>query len=180
MVTACGDVVGLTTSGVAGLSLFFEISDVQRELGHVSSEQTTPVEIDTSTPEGTVRAFYTFIKTGDLEGGYNLLSEKRRTVDFEQWKQGYANTLQVDLISAKPDETDKRKVGVKIMSKDLVDGEMVKKYFDGWWMTEHTVSDADRQTDWESDRILLAESNIKEVPTPGWLWFYEEMLDKLK
>lgn len=101
-------------------------------------------------------------------------------MDFEQWKQGYANTLQVDLISAKPDETDKRKVWVKIMSKDLVDGEMVKKYFDGWWMTEHTVSEADRDADWESDRILLTESNIKEIPTPSWLWFYEKMLDKLK
>lgn len=180
LVTACGDVVGLTTSGVAGLSLFFEITDVKKQLIDISAEEVTPIEIDLSAPEGAVRAFYTFIKTGDLKNAYNLLSDGRKSMDFEEWRQGYANTLQVDLISAKPDETDEPKVWVKIMSKDLVDGEIVKKYFDGWWLTEHTVAEADRDSNWESDRILLAESNIKEVSSPSWLWFYQEVLDKLK
>jgi hypothetical protein len=155
LVTSCGQVIGVNTAGVAGLSMFLDIASVQSAFGKLSSEEIAKIEIDTGTPEGVVKTFYAYIKARDLKKAYEL--EGIDKLPYEQWIKGYENTLHVDLISSKVDEEDENKIHIKIISRDWVDNELIHRYFEG----ERIVKD-----------LKLESSNIKEIQEPGWDWFY--------
>lgn len=179
LVTACGTVIGINTAGLAGLSLFIDIGDFNRLRAEMSQEDTAGTEIDISTPEGIVRSFYAYIKARDLERAFGLIAPERvADTDFEHWKQGYANTLQVDLVTAKPDKNPET-IKVKLVSKDWVDGELVTKFFEGTWKVRHENQAETGFDEWESDRLLLSESNIKEIGFPDWNWFFGEIDKRL-
>lgn len=161
LVDACGRVVGINTSGVAGLSMFLDIQDIQNKYNLLTEEEVSKIEIDTTTPKGAVEAFYTYIKARNLKKAYELLSDERKTTieSFEKWQEGYANTLHVNLISVEENKKNEDMVVIKIESQDWVDGEMVYKYFEGTWEV--------------TENLKLNESDIKEIENPDWLWFYE-------
>ncbi len=175
LTTACGTVIGINMAGLAGLSLFIDIGDFDVLWPGMTQKDTAVTEIDISTPENVVRSFYAYIKARDLESAYNLIAPERvADTDFEHWEQGYANTLQVDLITAKPDK-DSETVKVKLVSKDWVNGELETKYFEGTWHVRHENKPGAGTDDWESDRLLLSESDIRQIDIPGWEWFFGEI-----
>lgn len=159
LVNSCGQVIGVNTAGLAGLSVFLEMINVQNAFALLSIDEVTKIEIDTSTPEGVVKAFYAYIKARDLRKAYDLVTEeKMKGESYEEWIKGYANTLHVDLILTKVDEENENKIFVKIISSDWVDGELIYRYFEGWWEV--------------NDDLKLWKSIIEEIQDPDWDWFY--------
>lgn len=159
LVNSCGQVIGINTAGLAGLSVFLDILSVQNAFSTLSTDEITKIEIDTSTPEGVVKAFYTYIKARDLRKAYDLVTEeKMKGESYEEWIKGYENTLHVDLLMSKIDEENENKIFVKIISSDWVDDELIYRYFEGWWEV--------------NDDLKLWKSIIEEIQDPGWDWFY--------
>ena len=159
LVDSCGQVLGINTLGIGGISMFLDIEDVQRGYYDLSSEDITQEEIDTTTPGGVVSTFYIYIKARNLEKAFELLATDRKSsiTSFDEWVKGYAQTLQVNLINIRVDETDNKKIFIKLESQDWVDGEMIYKYFEGYWV----VVD-------EAGSFKLNESNIHEAENPSW------------
>lgn len=159
----CGKVVGVNTVGLAGLSLFLDIVDVAQTWPEFTDEEIAKIEIDTSTSEGAVKAFYTYIKARKLKEAYNLVSESKLNGEsFIEWQEGYSNTLQVDLLSMKP-EDEEDTFFVKLSSSDWVDGELIRRYFEGTWQVKEI-----------DGKLKLHKSAIEEVEGPGWEWFWDE------
>lgn len=158
LVNACGQVVGVNTQGVAGLSMFIDIASVQNSMGDFSQDEVAKIKVDTTTPEGVVNAFYTYIGARDLKKAYDLVDPMRQTQPFDSWTQGYSKTLQVSLISAIPDKTNKNKIMIKLSSLDWVDGTTQIKYFEGYWIV--------------GENLKLKESQINTVKDPDFEWFY--------
>ena len=159
---ACGQVIGVNTEGVAGLSFFIDIASIQQSLGSLTSKDIAKLTIDVSTPQGVVEAFYAYISARDLKKAYELVSIKRRDGQtFEQWQEGYSQTMYVNLIESTPNPKDKNSVHIKLSSADWVDGDLAVRYFEGDW----------RVTD-ENGKLKLSESHIQEVKDPGYRWFY--------
>ncbi len=169
LVDSCGKVVGINTMGIGGISMFLNLSDVIGTIDDLSSEQITQIKIDTSSPEGVVKAFYTYVKARNLRKAFDLISSARRSSvsSFEEWTNGYANTLQVNLITTEIDKDDKNKVKIKIESQDWIDGDMVYKYFEGTWEVIE-----------ENGEYQLNDSVIKQVIEPNLWWFYPKDEDK--
>jgi len=163
LVDSCGKVVGVNTLGVGGLSLFLNIEDVIGASTEASSEPVAKIEVDTSTPEGAVKAFYVYIKARNLKEAFNLISSQRRASinSFEEWSRGYANTLHVNLIMTRVSKDNDKKVEVKIQSQDWFEGNMVYQYFEGNWEVVKEPSG------WKLDK-----SNIKKIENPPSWWFY--------
>jgi len=163
LVDSCGQVIGVNTAGLAGLSVFLDIISVQNAFNRLSKDEVAKFEIDTSTPEGVVKAFYAYISARDLKKAYDLVSpEKLESESYEEWVQGYVNTLHSNLILSRVDEENKNKVLVKIISSDWIEGELVDRFFEGWWEVRE-----------EDDSLKLWKSNIKEIKEPDWGWLWE-------
>ena len=164
LVNSCGQVLGINTLGLSGLSLFLDIADIQRSYTELTEEPVAKIEIDTSNPQGVVEAFYTYIKTRNLEKAYELLSTNRRSdIDsYEEWIRGYQNTLQVDLVLSRVDEGDENRVDVRLYSSDWREDNLIYKYFEGYWDIVE-----------EDGELKLDTSNIRELEeTPDYYWAY--------
>jgi hypothetical protein len=160
LVNSCGQVVGVNTMGVAGLSMFLDMASVQNSVGSFSDKDLAKIKVDTSTPEGVVNAFYTYIGARDLKNAYDLITPDWPGLDtYQGWIKGYATTLQVTLISAIPDKVDKNKIAVKLSAQDWINGTMVLKYFEGYWIV--------------GDNLKLKAASIKVVSDPPYDWFYD-------
>jgi hypothetical protein len=163
LVDSCGQVIGINTAGLAGLSVFLDMISVQNSFNRLSADEVAKFEVDTSTPEGIVKAFYAYISARDLKKAYDLVSpEKLNGKSYDEWIKGYANTLHSNLVLSKVDEKNENKVLVKIISSDWVNGELERKFFEGWWEVRE-----------EDGKLKLWKSNIREVKEPGWGWLWE-------
>lgn len=163
LVNVCGEIIGVNTSGLSGLSLFVEYNSAKKRFNSFTSDDIEKIKIDTSNPLGVVEAFYSYIKSRNLTRAYRLVSdEKMGGKTFDDWKQGYQNTLFVELLLTKVDPEDKNKIDVKFASGDWVDGSLAYRYFEGYWIVD--------------DNLKLKESNIKEIKDPDWWWstYWEE------
>lgn len=163
LVDSCGEVVGINTLGIGGLSMFLDLQGVLNSYQDMTEEAVTKIKIDTSSPIGVVEAFYTYIKTRNLENAFSLFSKERKSSvkSFENWMNGYNNTLQVDLVFTKTYDNDKNRVDIRMQSQDWVAGDLVYKYFEGTWNIIE-----------EDGEYKLDESNIKQVDEPPYWWFY--------
>ena len=172
LVNSCGQVIGINTAGLAGLSVFLDIGSVQNSFNTLSTDEITKLEINISTPEGVVQAFYAYISARDLKSAYDLVSaEKLDGRSYEDWTGGYSQTLHSNLITSKVDEKDKNKVHIKLESLDWVDGELVTKYYRCYWVVRNVLSEAEGNED-----LKLHQSQINTVHDPGWDWFYDDEL----
>lgn len=162
LVNSCGQVLGVSTIGLSGTSLFIDLSNVEEKKVSYTDEGIVETKIDKSTPEGVVTAFYTYIKARNLKDAYYLLSDARlnQITLFSDWIEGYENTLQVELVLSRVDENNENKVEIKLVSKDWIDGELVFKYFQGYWIVIE-----------EGNDLRLDESNITEIDEPDYWWF---------
>lgn len=170
MVNICGEVEGINTSGLAGLGMAISTKSIlQKWVEMTNSKENVLEDIQRITfdPDAssldTVKAFYNYLKTRQLDKAFELMSDNyKRGYKFTTWKKGYESLLDTTVIKIENDPTVKDRVKVKLSTKDMVDGEIVYKYFEGYWDVREVVN-----------RWQLWEPKINEVKQPGYLWFYE-------
>lgn len=178
VITSCGEVVGIATAGISGLGLAISSESAQDKWLSLLTNQEKP-QIQTVVfepekgPKQAVEAFYNYIKTRKLKEAYDLVSkEKMEGTSFEEWVKGYANTLDVSLRDIYEVGDQEGVVFVKIISLDLVEQDIISRYFEGTWQTQK-----------EGNIYKLNQSDIKEVKNPDFSWFWtkeqKERLEKL-
>lgn len=186
VMTSCGEVAGMFTSGTQGISLAISSRPIMDTISFLTLDPSAwpkppeyPLEPDKSAEEA-VKAYYAFIKMRDFKRAYLMLTPERvASVPLDTWVQGYEKTLDVTLMSIQKDPvtptsmpTPKKgergsstlkseRVAVRIRSLDLEGQDIVVRYFEGPWIA---VNDGEF---WR-----LSDSNIKLVKEPGWDWFW--------
>lgn len=160
----CGEVVGVNTISLAGLSLFITADQVKILLPSFTDQAITKIKVDPSmSPDEAVKAFYTYLKARKMEDGFALLStEYLKKTNFDEWTNRFTDVLDVDVIKAEMYEDSDDTALVKFSTKNWVDGEAEIHFYEGTWQTVK-----------EDGVYKMLKSNIKEVQEPGWEWFYQ-------
>lgn len=187
MVNICGEVVGMNTAGAGGFALAIA-SDTIFDKYIAAKTSSDPlkdvaeVELDPDAgPKETVEAFYSYLKIQKYDKAWDLLSENYRgDFGFEEWKKSYEDSMDTSLISASLGrdksilelfegtesaqenteiKDDGTLVNVKVASKDLIEDEIVTKYFRGTILVKKI-----------DGRWKLWEANIKKVKSYIELW----------
>jgi hypothetical protein len=158
----CGQVVGINTIGLAGLSLFITGADAKSLIPSFTDQEIEKIEVDASiSPEEAVKAFYTYLKARRMEEGFNLLSEEYlKKTNFEEWTNRFTDVLDVDVIKSERYDETKDTAFVKFSTKNWVNGEAEIHYYEGTW-----------QTVLEDNVYKMLKAKIKEVENPSWDWF---------
>ena len=163
IVDQCGDVVGINTASLSGISFFISADSIQNLWPTFSTQDIAKINVDPSTPEGAVAAFYTYLKARRMEEGFNLLSEAYlQKTNFEEWTNRFKDILDVQIFGTRMEDERRNIVFVKFSTSNWVNGERQEHYYEGTW-----------QTVLEDGIYKMYRSNIKEVFDPGWEWFYE-------
>lgn len=164
LVDQCGSVVGVNTQSLAGISFFITASDVKNNLGNLTDQEITKIEVDpTKSPTDAVFAFYTYLKARQMEKGFELLSSKYlEKTNFTEWTNRFTDILDVDVISVKMHDNSNDTVFVKFGTTNWVDNEAEYHYYEGTW-----------QTILENGIYKMNKSKIIEVDDPDYSWFYE-------
>lgn len=159
----CGNVVGINTMGLAGLSLFVPAAQAKALIPKFTDQNVAKIDVDASkSPEEAVRAFYTYLKTRRMEDGFKLLStEYLVKTNFTEWTHRFTDILDVEIIMVRPQEGIKDSAFVKFGTKNWVDNEVDIHYYEGTWQTVQ-----------EDGVYKMNKSNIKEITDPPWDWFY--------
>jgi hypothetical protein len=168
MIHICGEVVGVNTAGLSGLSMAISADSIKEKWLEMASAEDPLADVKRivfapdESPLQAVQAFYNYLKARKLDKAYELLSGNfTGGIDFEQWKQGYSQQLDTTLIKIEDSGEAENRVDVKLKTKDMVEDEIVYKYFGGYW----DVKDVD-------GKWLLWEANIEEMEDPDYMWFY--------
>lgn len=158
----CGEVVGINTLGLAGLSLFINGSNAKSLIPTLTDQEITKIQVDPSlSPEDAVYALYTYLKARRMEDGFNLLSEEYlEKTNFEEWTNRFTDILDVNVIRSEKFENSKDTVFVKFSTKNWVDGEAEIHFYEGTWQTVK-----------EDGVYKMRKSKILEVENPDWDWF---------
>lgn len=169
MINVCGEVEGINTAGLAGLGLAISSDSIQQKwIGmEMSKDSLKDVQRITFDPDKSsleaVRAFYNYLKARKLDKAFELLSDNfKKGHGFDYWKQGYLSLLDTTVIKIVDDPQIANRINVKLSTTDMVDGEIVYKYFEGYW----DVKD-------EGNKWQLWDAKVKEIENPDYNWFYE-------
>lgn len=164
LVDQCGNVVGINTMSLAGLSLFVSADEAKRLIPNFTDQEIRKIQVDPSvSPAESVKAFYTYLKARRMEDGFKLLSKKYlEKTSFEEWTNRFKDILDVQIISSEPYENSKDTAYVKFSTKNWVNNEVEFHYYEGTWKTVK-----------EDGVYKMFKSKIKEVENPDWDWFYE-------
>jgi hypothetical protein len=157
----CGNVVGVNTLGISGISLFIASDSVLDRIKNFSDKDIAKIVVDLTTPEGTVKAFYTYLKARNMEEGFKLLSSYYLTkTNFQEWTNRFNDVLDVRIYDAKLQDKKTNTVFVKFSTQNWVIDSLVEHFYEGTWQLVK-----------EDGAYKLNKSNIKEV-NPTWDWFY--------
>lgn len=170
MVNICGEVEGINTAGLSGLGLAISSKSIlQKWLEMTNSKEDVLKDIQRITfdPDAssldTVKAFYNYLKARKMDKAFELISDNyKRGYSFNTWKKGYESLLDTTVIKIEEDPKTKNRINVKLTTKDMVDDEIVYKYFEGYWDVKEVVN-----------RWQLWDPKIKEVKEPDYMWFYD-------
>lgn len=160
----CGQVVGVNTMSLAGLSLFIGADQVKTMINNFTDQQVTKINVDPSaSPEEAVKAYYTYLKARRMEEAFRLLSQEySKKSDLEEFTNRFNDILDVDVVLTKLEEDSKDTVLVKFMTKNWVDGEAIVHYYEGNWKMVK-----------EDGVYKILTGKITEVDEPDFSWFYE-------
>src|SRR3989344_3652072 len=118
---------------------------------------------DTTSAEFAFSTFYNYLKVLKLEKAFEILSDNfKGGHGFDYWKQGYESLLDTTVIKIEEDKDIKNRVNIKISTKNMVDGEIVYKYFEGYWDVRNI-----------NGKWRLWDPEIKEVAEPDYFWYFE-------
>lgn len=169
MTDICGRVIGINKSGTTGMGMAISANDIQTNLSYLkdSKEPLKDIKVITFNPNQSpldaVTTFYNYIKMKKMDKAFALLGEKfLNGGNYENWVKGYTPNLDTSVLKIETDEENKDLVKIKLITKDLIDEEIITKYFEGTW----EVKEVD-------GNLKLWWPNIKEIKEPDWLWFYE-------
>ncbi|QQG43369.1 MAG: trypsin-like peptidase domain-containing protein [Candidatus Daviesbacteria bacterium] len=169
MVNICGEVQGINTAGLSGLGLAISADSIKQKWLEMATADDSLKDIkritfdDTESAEFAVATFYNYLKVRKLEKAFELLSDNfKEGHGFDYWKGGYESLLDTTVIKIEEDKKVKDRVTIKLSTKDMVDDEIVYKYFEGYWDVKNI-----------DGKWRLWDPEIKEVENPSYLWFYE-------
>lgn len=172
MVNICGGVVGVNTSGLllGGMGMAVSSDSIIEKYRQMSASkdplkdvQKTVFEPNKNALEA-VKAFYNYLKARKLEKAFELLSDNFvGGYSFEQWAWGYRPLLDTTIVIIKTDKKIVDRIHVKLSTKDLVDDEIVYKYFEGYWDVRKV-----------NGKWLLWKPRIREVKDPERDWFIDQ------
>ncbi len=167
MTDECGEAVGINTLGGSGMGMAISSNSIKQKWDDMKSSGKDPLkditvlDIQPNTdPQHTVEAYYDYIKLRRLDKAFALLGDYKKDFKFENWVKGYKPNLDTSVISITPDDSDPNKIKVKLSTKNLVDGDIVYKYFEGYWLVKKV-----------NGKLLLNDAHIKEVKNPDYIWF---------
>jgi len=140
MIRACGDVVGINTSGLAGMGLAISSDSIKEKWTQMAKAEDPLKDIQkiifepNKSPLDAVSSFYNYLKIRKTEKAFELLSDNFvKGYSFEQWKRGYETLLDTTVLDISVDKKNKNIIHVKLATKDFVDNEIVYRYFKGLW-----------------------------------------------
>ena len=171
MVNICGEVVGINTAGLllGGMGIAVSADSIIERYHRMSSseEPLRDVQRIAFHPEKNaleaVRAFYNYLKARKLEEAFAPLSDSLTAeITFWGWSRGYREMLDTTVRVIRPDREIADRIHIKLSSKDLVDDEIVYKYFEGYWDVRQ-----------EDARWLLWKPRIREIEDPPRHWFFD-------
>lgn len=169
MINICGEVEAINTAGLSGLGLGISADSIKQKWLEMSTADDSLKDIkkitfdDTTSAEFAVATFYNYLKVRKLEKAFEILSDNfKQGHSFDYWKQGYQTLLDTSVIKIEEDKTTKDRVNIKLSTKDMVEGEIVYKYFEGYWDVKNV-----------NGKWRLWAPKVKEVVDPDYLWFYE-------
>jgi hypothetical protein len=172
MVNICGEVVGVNTAGLSqgGMGMAISSDSIMEKCYQMSASkeplkdvQKTVFEPNKNALEA-VRAFYNYLKARNLEKAFELLSDNFvRGYSFEHWALGYRPLLDTSIVIIKRDKEIADRIHIKLSTKDLVDDEIIYKYFEGYWDVRQI-----------NGKWLLWKPRIREVKDPGEDWFIDQ------
>ena len=176
MVNIYGEVVGINTAGLTsgGMAMAISSDSIKEKCREMLASKDPLKDVrkisfkpDKNALEA-VRAFYNYLKARRLEKAFELLSDNFvKGYSFEHWAYGYRPLLDTTIVIIKPDKKIANRITIKLSTKDLIDNEIVYKYFEGYW---------DVRQVW--GRWLLWQPKIKEVMNPDDDWFTDQDLKK--
>lgn len=160
----CGNVVGINTLSLAGLSLYISGDQVKTMVPGFTDQEIKKIEVDPSkSSEEAVRAYYTYLKARRMRDGFNLLSkEYLLKTNFEEWTNRFKDILDVDVIKSEKYQNTVDTAFVKFSTKNWVNSEAVIHYYEGTWQTIR-----------EDGVYKMLKAKIIEVENPDYMWFYE-------
>jgi hypothetical protein len=169
MVNICGKVMGINTAGTGGLGLAISAESIRQKWLDMATNKDSLKDVKVISfepekgPKETVEAFYNYIKIRKMNDAFNLLSDNfKKGYSFEHWKKGYEPNLDTSVISITLDKEKENFIKVKLSTKDLIDDEIINKFFEGHWEVKNI-----------DGKWLLWDPEIKEVENPDYFWFYE-------
>ncbi|MFA5093331.1 MAG: trypsin-like peptidase domain-containing protein [Candidatus Omnitrophota bacterium] len=171
MVNICGEVVGINTAGLSqgGVGIAISSDSIIDKLGKVSTAKDPLKDVHKINFEPNknaleaVRCFYNYLKARRMEKAFELLSDNFvQGYSFEYWARGYRPMLDTSVVMIKPDKKVANRIFIKLSTKDLVDDEIVYKFFEGYWDVKQV-----------NGRWQLWSPKIKQVEEPGMEWFMD-------
>ncbi len=159
----CGELVGVNTRGLSGLSLFINAAEVRKMIPDFTDQNITKIKADpAASPEAAVEAFYIYLKSRRMEDGFNLLSKTYlQKTNYEEWTNRFNDILDVDVVMTEKYNNSVDTVWVKFSTKNWNDSEVDYHHYEGTWQTVK-----------EDGVYKMLRSNIKEVSDPELNWFY--------
>jgi hypothetical protein len=184
MVNICGEVVGINTAGlvlggmgiaVSSDSIFEKYRKMSASNDPLKDVQKIAFEPNKNALEA-VRCFYNYLKVRKMEKAFELLSDNFvMGYSFEYWASGYRPMLDTSVIVIKSDKKIPNRILVKLSTKDLIEDEIIYKYFEGYWDVRQIngkwllwapkikeVKDPEREWVLDSDRINEIEEFVKK------------------
>ncbi len=172
MVNICGEVVGINTAGLVlgGMGIAVSSDSIFEKYQQMAASKEPLKDVKKITfepnknPLEAVRCFYNYLKARKMEKAFELLSENFvMGYSFDYWARGYKPMLDTSVITIKSDKKIPNRILVKLSTKDLIEEEIVYKYFEGYWDV--------RQID---GKWLLWAPKIKEVRDPEKEWLLDQ------
>lgn len=169
MVNVCGEVVGMNTAGTSGLGLAIASNTIRSKMLDILFNEDPLKDVAKITFEpnksalDAVQSFYNYIKIKRMDKAFELFSDNiKKDTNYKEWQESYKNTLDTSILSIEEDEKEgKSIIKVKLSSKDLVEDEILYKYYEGTWEVRKV-----------NDKWVLWLPIIQEVEDPDFLWFY--------
>jgi len=172
MVNICGEVVGINTSGLflGGMGMAISSDSIFEKYRKMSTLKEPLKDVKKTVfepnknPLEAVRCFYNYLKARRMEKAFELLSDNFvMGYTFDQWAWGYRPMLDTSIIIIKSDKKIPNRILIKLSTKDLIEDEIVYKFFEGYWDVRKI-----------NENWLLWAPKIREIKDPGKEWFLDQ------
>ncbi|BCX14578.1 MAG: hypothetical protein KatS3mg088_261 [Patescibacteria group bacterium] len=136
----CGEVVGINTKGVGGMSFFLFLRDAWKYIDDQKGELLSDKDIrkiafdPSKSPQEAVSAFYAYISARRMEDGFSLLSEKyKQKTNLEEWSSRFRDVIDIQVWKVELEDKKKNRVFVKFSTKNWTNQNVEIHHYEGTW-----------------------------------------------